>query len=374
MGTDQFLATTIKHINSQVNLKMESKTITSPENCANTTSNSSEEDDAFDQSPRSSNLERITRNSTINSTTLINNQKTGASSRRGSQESHFTNNSSRRSSIKTNFSSTLNVRAFDKDDTVNSIIGESENGGNLYETMNFRLDSFGKILKVEINELKDELQVKHSTMCLEKITTQISQENLDLMSFTKTTSKKVLPENKPVHKVNIVNLCISDHVEGQVTALKVFENQECHVWFTTDGWKTFQETIAVKVQGSNVDVCEKMGEKSSETEVCSIQNSLESKLGRNSGNKSGNKSGSKSSSNQLVIKTEKSSNNTALIKYKFDFIIPKLDKDGNINDFDRTGRPLNVQFHPILRSDRVLYLDYDFKIYSIKLRPEFQVL
>lgn len=333
----------------------------SPEN-TNTTinliSNSSEEEetDAFDASPRSSNFEKMSSNSTLKPTTL----KTSLS-RRGSHEPpQCTDFPRRSSSIKTNFSSTLDVRAYDKNDTVNSVsCVSSENIESAYETVNFRLDSFGKILKFEIEQ--DELQVKHSTLCLDKI----SQQNLNLTSFAKSTSKSTT-KSKPVHKVNITNLGISDHVEGQVTALKVFENQECHVWFTTDGWKTFQETIAVKMQSvPKDDGCElpggKMSEQSSEKAVFSIQSNT------------GRGGFENSESNQLVLKTDKSGKSVP-IKYKFDFIIPKLDQSGNVNDFDAIGRPFNVQFHPILRSNRVLYLDYDFKIYSIKLRPEFQVL
>ena len=63
-------------------------------------------------------------------------------------------------------------------------------------------------------------------------------------------------------------------------------------------------------------------------------------------------------------------------KYKFDFIIPKKNQNFSFKegDFDSEGRPSNIQFHPVIKCGRILYLDNDFKIYSLKLRPEFQTV
>merc|ERR1712150_245066 len=105
---------------------------------------------------------------------------------------------------------------------------------------------------------------------------------------------------------------------------------------TIDNWKTFQEATAIEVQD-----------------------------GFNDSRSSSNASSSKSS---------------LLFKYKFDFMIPQQNEPTGDDDppplsekgqYDDYGRPMKLQFHAVVRSDQMMYLDYDFKIYVIKLKePE----
>ena len=233
------------------------------------------------------------------------------------------NQSERKSFLK--FSSNLNVREYDCRDTASSIASFDSNIAEVYVPVNFELDDLGKI--ISYNHKLDELQQEHSGKLEKKVSTQA------------LLSSSIKKEEKEPHKVNIINLFIySNHVEGDVKVPQIFDEQECYIWFTIDNWKTFQEATAIEVQDGLND--------------------------------------SKSSSSS----TPCSSKSSFLFKYKFDFIIPQQNEPTGEDDppplsekgqFDDYGRPMNLQFHAVVRSDQMMYLDYDFKIYVIKLKePE----
>jgi len=232
------------------------------------------------------------------------------------------NQSERKSFLK--FSSNLNVREYDCRDTASSIASFDSNTAEVYVPVNFVLDDLGKV--ISYNHKLDELQQEHSGKLEKKVSTQV------LLS---SSTKK---EEKEQHKVNIINLFIySNHVEGDIKVPQIFDDQECYIWFSIDNWKTFQEAIAIEVQDGLND-------------------------------------------SKVSSSTPSSSRSNFLFRYKFDFMIPQQNEPTGDDDppplsekgqFDDYGRPMNLQFHAVVRSDKMMYLDYDFKIYVIKLKePE----
>merc|ERR1712159_324254 len=140
---------------------MNAKKIINIEDVEPSDSNCSENDDIFDPSPSSSNFSRLSRMSTLKSSTLKHVSKTSSNeSRRNSNES----------SVRASFSSTMDVREYDINDTACSV-NQSDNNESPYEPVNFKMDSYGKIGKFD--EAKyDELQIKHSNRCLDKMSRQ----------------------------------------------------------------------------------------------------------------------------------------------------------------------------------------------------------
>lgn len=133
----------------------------------------------------------------------------------------------------------------------------------------------------------------------------------------RNSSRADLEDADDRQKVTVFNLWLSDHIQGEVVSKQVFSVQECMIWFSVDNWTTFQETTAFEEHNS------------SNTEIGP--------------------------------------------RYKFDFIIPKMNDSLLIDDdeqriYDIYGQPLTIQFHVIIRSGKLIYLDNDFKVYSLKLK------
>lgn len=121
------------------------------------------------------------------------------------------------------------------------------------------------------------------------------------------------------HQVNVVEIWFNDHIQGEVVSKQVFSVQECMIWFSIDNWATFQESTAFE-----------------------LPNSDHTESGR---------------------------------RYKFDFIVPKMNESLLIDDneqqvYDIFGQPLTIQFHVIIRSGKLIYLDNEFKVYSLKLKHQ----
>ena len=141
--------------------------------------------------------------------------------------------------------------------------------------------------------------------------------------------KKIRKESKSDnHKINVTHIEISNHVEGRIEVSRIFNNQECFVWFSIDNWKTFQEASAIEAMDGT-------------------------RFSRHSA------SGRKTVPKKVAH------------KYTFDFIIPQQGKgvvDLDDPDYDIYGRPYNLQFHVVVKSESLMYLDNNFKIYVIKLK------
>lgn len=351
---------------------------------------SDEELDNFNPSISTSCFSRLSRLSSLKPATLKSNTpipacaSTSTSTRRGSDTStgtvtsQTTNDSRRKTSINTCFSSSINVREYDKHDPSESV-GVSESGESPYEPVNFKLDRYGKILKInDLNENSEENSLEenpshlqehlsdlraHSSHLQEhtsRLQLQISTQNLNTLKKLAKSSSKT--KSKPEKKVNITNLHLSTHIEGTISSLKIFDKQDCHVWFSTDNWKTFQETIAIQIQSTVSSIPPKNS---------GLINNLASNQSNDTPSSSDEPWNNESRNNEPRNKEPRNNNNQKTFKYKFDFIIPKTKKS---NGSDKQELPNTVQFHTIIRNDHCIYLDYDFKIYVLKLKQDYQKL
>lgn len=238
---------------------------------------SDEEIDNFNSSISSTCFSRLSKLSSLKPATLKSNTPIptcGGStsvSRRGSETSadtvtSQTTNESILKSTKSNskpsvnacFSSAINVREYDKHDSSESV-GVSENGESPYEPVNFKLDRYGRILKIKDLRENSSYLEKHLSNLQEesshlqehtsRLQLQISNQNLN--SQNSNTLKKLAKslnktKSKPEKKVNITNLNLSTHIEGTVSSLQIFNKQIVMFGFLRITGKLFKKLLLFK--------------------------------------------------------------------------------------------------------------------------------
>lgn len=170
---------------------------------------------------------------------------------------------------------------------------------------------------------------------------------------TGKTSDSILTQTSQNNdKVVVTNINLSKyHITGEVRSSFFFEEQNCHIWYSIDNWRTFQENSAILTRTDNP-----LG---SEENLPKFAN---------------------------------------LFYYKFDIEIPmpqgcrnaisgksleRRTADDNLHSqnssrsetvYDDSGRSKYIQFYAVMRNQTYLYLDTDFKVYCLRLRENVRLL
>ena len=198
------------------------------------------------------------------------------------------------------------------------------------------------------------------------IANKVNQENSSKTTpvshtgiLKKETSSGVIKSNKELSdsiltqklqktsdKVVLTNIKLSKyHITGEVKSSFFFDEQNCHIWYSIDNWRTFQENSAILTRTENP-----LGSDENLPKFANqfyYQFDIEIPMPQGCRNAISGKSLERRTADDNLHSQNSSRSETV---------------------YDDFGRSKYIQFYAVMRNQTYLYLDTDFKVYCLRLK------
>lgn len=169
-------------------------------------------------------------------------------------------------------------------------------------------------------------------------------------STGKTSDSTLLSQNND--KVVVTNINLSKyHITGEVRSSFFFEEQNCHIWYSIDNWRTFQENSAILTRTDNP-----LGSDENLPKFANLfyyKFDIEIPMPQGCRNSISGKSLERRTADDNLHSQNSSRSETV---------------------YDDSGRSKYIQFYAVMRNQTYLYLDTDFKVYCLRLRENVRLL
>jgi len=149
-------------------------------------------------------------------------------------------------------------------------------------------------------------------------------------------------------KVVVTNIKLSRyHITGVVRSNFFFDEQNCHIWYSIDNWRTFQENSAILTRTINP-----LGSDENLPQFANqfyYQFDIEIPMPQG---------------------CRKSIPGKSLERRTADDNLHSQNSSRSQTVYDDSGRSKYIQFYAVMRNQTYLYLDTDFKVYCLRLKED----